>query len=447
MAVNGDISLEASLPSLSPKEVNNKVTVILGAQWGDEGKGKLVDLIATKADVVCRVQGGNNAGHTVVVGKQKFDFHLLPSGIINENCKAVIGNGVVINIPELLSEAKKNEGKGLTWWRKNLVISDRAHIVFSFHQQVDQILEEMKGNQKLGTTKKGIGPTYACKAGRMNLRISDLLGCEKIFAEKFHALAKFYQQQYPGLEINEKEQIDEYLGYKKELKPMVKDVVKFMHEYLHSSGKKSIVVEGANATMLDIDFGTYPFVTSSNCTVGGVCTGLGIPPSSIGNVIGIVKAYTSRVGSGPFPTEQLNDIGQNLQTIGFEFGVTTGRKRRCGWLDLVVVRYAHMINNFSSIAITKLDILDTFESVKIGVAYKRNGEVLSVFPASLEVLEDVEVEYITLPGWQSSTCECRNFSELPYQAKVYLKTIQDLLQVPVRWVGVGQARSEIIEIF
>uniref|UniRef100_H2YFX0 Adenylosuccinate synthetase n=1 Tax=Ciona savignyi TaxID=51511 RepID=H2YFX0_CIOSA len=422
-------------PKIRRVPVQNKVTVVLGTQWGDEGKGKVVDLLATEADIVCRVQGGNNAGHTVVVKDQIYDFHLLPSGIINKDCKAVIGNGVVIGFPP-----------GLTWWKENLIVSDRAHIVFSFHQQIDGLLEAMKGHGKLGTTKKGIGPTYSSKAGRMGLRVSDLVGSEAGFETKFRALAELYQQQFPDLQIDIEAQLELYKGYKAQLQPLVKDVVHYMNEEINSTEKKRILVEGANATMLDIDFGTYPYVTSSNCTVGGVCTGLGIPPNSVGDVVGIVKAYTTRVGSGPFPTEQQNSIGQTMQKVGHEFGVTTGRLRRCGWLDLMIVKYSHVLNNLTSIAVTKLDILDGFDEIKIGVAYKHNGKTLPLFPASLEILSEVEVDYVTMPGWSVPTSECRRYEDLPVNARNYINKIQEILQVPVKWIGVGQSRTAIIKL-
>lgn len=425
----------------------NKVTVVLGAQWGDEGKGKIVDLLATSCDIVCRVQGGNNAGHTVVVGDQEYDFHLLPSGIVNKSCKAVIGNGVVVNIPELLLEAMKNEKKGLTWWKDNLIISDRAHLVFDFHQELDAIFEARKGANKLGTTKKGIGPAYSCKASRMGLRICDLMGEPELFKTKLAALAKSYMDSFSELQINVEELFQKYMDYKQILKPMVRDVVWFMNSELEAADHKNILVEGANATMLDIDFGTYPFVTSSNCTVGGVCTGIGIAPSRIGEVIGIVKAYTTRVGTGPLPTEQLNDIGDTLQRVGHEFGVTTGRRRRCGWLDLVVIKYAHLINNFTCIALTKLDILDGLSELKIGIGYKYKGESIPLFPASLECFEDIEVEYLTLPGWNTSTSGCKEYKDLPAEAQRYVEAIRDFLEVPVKWVGVGQERSACIQVY
>jgi len=424
--------------------IRNKVKVVLGSQWGDEGKGKIVDLLATKADVVCRVQGGNNAGHTVVIGEKKYDFHLLPSGIISETCLNVIGNGVVVNLPELLKEAQKNEDKGLTWWKQNLVISDRAHLVFNFHQEIDAALENMKGGKKLGTTKKGIGPTYSTKCGRINLRVHDLMGDYEVFQNKLKSLIHVLSQQYPAVEFKYEELCEEYKQIREIIRPMVKDTVHLMYEQLHSTDHKEILIEGANANMLDIDFGTYPYVTSSNCSVGGLCTGLGVPPSSVGDVIAIVKAYTTRVGAGPFPSELTCEIGERLQTIGHEYGVTTGRKRRCGWLDLMVVKYAHVINNFKCIALTKLDILDDFETLKIAIGYKYNGQNLPLLPASLDVLSNVEVEYIEVPGWKSETSGIRSYRDLPENARNYIECIEKYMQVPVKYIGVGQARDDVI---
>ncbi|XP_061251519.1 adenylosuccinate synthetase isozyme 1 isoform X5 [Bos javanicus] len=343
----------------------SRVTVVLGAQWGDEGKGKVVDLLATDADVVSRCQGGNNAGHTVVVDGKEYDFHLLPSGIINPKAVSFIGNGVVVHLPGLFEEAEKNEKKGprgrarhqphavsagLKDWEKRLVISDRAHLVFDFHQAVDGLQEVQRQAQEgknIGTTRKGIGPAYSSKAARTGLRICDLLSDFDEFSSRFKNLARQHQSMFPSLEVDVEGQLKRLKGFAERIRPMVRDGVYFMYEALHGPPKK-ILVEGANAALLDIDFGTYPFVTSSNCTVGGVCTGLGIPPQNIGEVYGVVKAYTTRVGIGAFPTEQINEIGELLQSRGHEWGVTTGRKRRCGWLDLMILRYAHMVNGFTA---------------------------------------------------------------------------------------------------
>uniref|UniRef100_A0A669CYK0 Adenylosuccinate synthetase n=1 Tax=Oreochromis niloticus TaxID=8128 RepID=A0A669CYK0_ORENI len=429
-------SQEAPKTRIPRPTVGNKVTVVLGAQWGDEGKGKVVDLLAQDADMVCRCQGGNNAGHTVVVDSVEYDFHLLPSGIINPKVTAFIGNGVVIHLPGLFEEAEKNErkGKSLKDWEKRLIISDRAHIVFDFHQAVDGVQEQQRqeqAGQNLGTTKKGIGPVYSAKAARSGLRICDLLADFTQFSERSVLPTTLY--------INLK-------TFSCQIKPMVRDGVHYMYEALHGPPKK-ILVEGANAALLDIDFGTYPFVTSSNCTVGGVCTGLGMPPQNVGEVYGVVKAYTTRVGIGAFPSEQKNEIGELLQTRGKEVGVTTGRKRRCGWLDLVLIKYAHMINGFTALALTKLDILDVFTKIKVGIGYKVDNQTIPHFPANQEVLERVEVQYETLPGWDSDTSAARSFEELPENAQKYVRFIEEHVGVPVKWIGVGKSRESMIQLF
>uniref|UniRef100_A0A8C5AJH2 Adenylosuccinate synthetase n=1 Tax=Gadus morhua TaxID=8049 RepID=A0A8C5AJH2_GADMO len=395
--------------------IGNRVTVVLGAQWGDEGKGKVVDLIAQDANIVCRCQGGNNAGHTVVVDSVEYDFHLLPSGIINPKVTAFIGNGVVIHLPGLFEEAEKNalKGKGLKDWDKRLIISDRAHIVFDFHQAVDRVQEQLRKEQVGG---------------------------------KYKVLAQQYKSMYPTLEIDVEGELLRLKDYVQRVKPMVRDGVHFMYEALHGPPKK-ILVEGANAALLDIDFGTYPFVTSSNCTVGGVCTGLGMPPRNVGEVYGVVKAYTTRVGIGAFPSEQCNEIGELLQTRGKEVGVTTGRKRRCGWLDLVLIKYAHMINGFTALALTKLDILDVMDEIKVGVAYKVDNQSIPHFPANQEVLHRVEVQYETLPGWKSDTSAARTFEELPENAQNYVHYIEEHLRVPIKWIGVGKSRESMIQLF
>uniref|UniRef100_A0A3B3WNF7 Adenylosuccinate synthetase n=1 Tax=Poecilia mexicana TaxID=48701 RepID=A0A3B3WNF7_9TELE len=375
------------------------------------------------------LQGGNNAGHTVVVDGKEYDFHLLPSGIINTKGISLIGNGVVIHLPGLFEEGDKNEKKGLKGWEKRLIVSDRAHLVFDFHQVVDGLQETERQAQEgknIGTTKKGIGPAYSSKASRIGLRVCDLLVTQ-------HYRATFKASNFESC-------------YKKRLRPMVRDGVYYMYEALHGPPKK-ILVEGANAALLDIDFGTYPFVTSSNCTVGGVCTGLGIPPLNIGDVFGVSKAYTTRVGIGAFPTEQLNAVGELLQTRGHEVGVTTGRKRRCGWLDLVILRYAHMINGFTAIALTKLDILDVLDEIKVGVAYKLSGKRIPHFPANMDILHKVEVEYETFPGWKTDTSAARKWNDLPAKAQNYIRFIENHIGVPIKWVGVGKSRECMIQMF
>lgn len=436
--LNGEVT-----PVKKSRKDSNKVTVVLGAQWGDEGKGKVVDLLAVDSDIVCRCQGGNNAGHTVVVDGREFDFHLLPSGIINQKCTSVIGNGVVIHLPGLFEELKKNEAKGMSDWQRRLIISDRAHLVFDIHQQVDGLQEAEKGKNSLGTTKKGIGPTYSSKATRNGVRIGDLIGDFELFEEKFRTLTTNYTKIFPDIQVDTEAELQRYRKYAEEIKPLVKDTVSYLHSEI-LNGKK-VLVEGANAAMLDIDFGTYPYVTSSNCSIGGVCTGLGLPPKVIGSVLGVVKAYTTRVGDGPFPTELSDETGRLLQERGHEVGVTTKRVRRCGWLDLVVVRYTAMVNGYTSICLTKLDILDTLDSIKVGVGYKLNGKKIDYFPSSIKELSNVEVEYITLPGWNSSIEAARTWAELPENAKAYVLSIQNFLQIPVRYIGVGPGRDSIID--
>ncbi|GLG95520.1 Adenylosuccinate synthetase [Gryllus bimaculatus] len=442
-AVNGQAML--TRPKRARRESNCKVTVVLGAQWGDEGKGKVVDMLATDADIVCRCQGGNNAGHTVVVEDREYDFHLLPSGIINPKCKSIIGNGVVVHLPGLFEELEKNEKKGLTSWEDRLLISDRAHLVFDFHQQVDGLQEREKGEQSLGTTKKGIGPTYSSKATRNGIRIADLLGDFNLFSEKFKGLVAMYQRMFPELNVDVEGELKRYKEFSGKVRPFVVESVSFLHSALRL-GKK-VLVEGANAAMLDIDFGTYPYVTSSNCSIGGVCTGLGLPPCNIGEVIGVVKAYTTRVGDGPFPTELKDSIGDLLQSRGGEIGVTTKRKRRCGWLDARLLQYTAMVNGYSALCLTKLDILDTLPEIKIGVAYRKENKILNYFPASAAELSAVKVEYVTIPGWRTSIENIREYEKLPDNAKKYIEKIEELVEVPVKWVGVGKGRESIITLY
>lgn len=425
----------------------SKATVILGSQWGDEGKGKIVDLLAVEANAVCRFNGGNNAGHTVIANGVEYDFHILPTGIINESCLSLIGNGCVVHLPDMLKEIAKNEAKGLKNWHKRLVISERAHLVFDLHQEVDGLIEGQKGSGSLGTTKKGIGPTYASKATRNGIRLCDLVNDDfSIFEAKFRNLVQYNKNMYNSMsDINVEAELELYKSIREKIKCCVKDVTLILHEMFKDPSKK-ILIEGANATMLDIDFGTYPYVTSSSCSIGGVCTGLGIQPKNIGEVIGIVKAYTTRVGLGAFATELTNEIGEYLQRVGKEVGVTTGRKRRCGWLDLVVLKYSNMINGFTALAITKLDILDDLAELKVAVGYKYNGQKLDSYPADMKILEKVEVEYVTFEGWKTPIKDCKTFESLPENARKYVQFIQDFLQVPVKYIGVGKEREAIIVI-
>jgi len=358
----------------------------------------------------------------------------------------VIGNGVVIHLPGLFEEIKKNEEKGLTEWDKRLIISSRAHLVFDFHQEADGLEEHGRGSNLIGTTKKGIGPTYSCKAARNGIRVADLITDFSTFTEKLTNLAKLYSNRHPELQINLESELARYKDYSERIRPMVRDTVTYLHEEIVTN-KAMVVIEGANALMLDIDFGTYPMVTSSNCSVGGVCTGLGIPPKHIGDVYGVVKAYLTRVGSGCFPTEMDQELGDVIRQRGHEYGVTTGRPRRCGWLDIVMLQYANKINGFTAIALTKLDILDGQHMVKIAVAYKKNGKNIIDFPACQEEFASLEVEYLTMPGWESSTEHARQFSDLPYAAQNYVRKIEELLGVPVKWIGVGCERDAVITLF
>lgn len=421
--------------------------VVLGAQWGDEGKGKLVDLLCDDIEVCARCAGGNNAGHTIVVGKTKYDFHMLPSGLVNPKCQNILGSGVVVHIPSFFEELENLEKKGLDC-RNRLFVSSRAHLVFDFHQRTDKLKEaELSENKKsIGTTGKGIGPTYSTKASRSGIRVHHLVSDDPDawdeFKTRYYRLVDSRYKRYGEFEYDAEAELERYKKYREVLKPFVVDSVNFMHKAIKD--KKKILVEGANALMLDIDFGTYPYVTSSSTGIGGVLTGLGLPPTAIRNVYGVVKAYTTRVGEGPFPTEQLNEVGEKLQDIGAEFGVTTGRKRRCGWLDLVVMKYSTAINGYTSLNITKLDVLDTFKEIKVGVSYTYKGKKLESFPEDLNVLKNVEVDYVTLPGWEQDITGIKKYSDLPENAQKYLKLIEDFLEVPIEWVGTGPARESML---
>ena len=427
------------------------VNVVLGSQWGDEGKGKLVDLLVGHYDIVARCAGGNNAGHTIVVDGVKYDFHMLPSGLVNPNCQNLLGNGVVIHVPSFFKELENLEAKGLKNARERLFVSSRAHLVFDFHQRTDKLRElELAGHSKdgknIGTTGKGIGPTYSTKASRSGLRVHHLVndnpGAWESFVSKYMRLLETRKQRYGDFEYDYEEELARFKQYREQLKPFVVDSVVFMHNALRDN--KKILVEGANALMLDIDFGTYPYVTSSSTGIGGVCTGLGIPPRTIDEIYGVVKAYTTRVGEGPFPTEQLNEFGDKLQTIGAEYGVTTGRKRRCGWLDLVVLKYSTWINGYTSLNVTKLDVLDTFKTIPVGISYSINGKKLESFPEDLMTLGKVDVEYVNLPGWNQDITKITKYEDLPDNAKNYLKFIEDFVGVPVEWVGTGPGRESML---
>ncbi|KAG0759790.1 hypothetical protein G6F57_009050 [Rhizopus arrhizus] len=417
-----------------------QISVVLGSQWGDEGKGKLSDILCAEADICARCAGGNNAGHTIVVNGIKYDFHMLPSGLINPNCIALIGHGVVVHLPSFFEEKEKLEAKGLDC-EGRLLLSDRAHLVFDLHQKIDGLKEVELGRGSIGTTGKGIGPTYSSKASRSGIRVHHLFQFEE-FSARFRSMVENKRKRYGNFEYDVEGELERYKVLAERVKPYVVDTIPYLHEQIKAG--KRILVEGANALMLDIDYGTYPFVTSSSTAIGGVCTGLGVPPSKISKVVGVVKAYCTRVGGGPFPTEQLNEIGEHLQTVGFEIGVTTGRKRRCGWLDLVVVNYSNMINGYTSFNLTKLDILDQLPTIKVAVAYHLDGKKLTSFPADLDLLAKVEVEYVELPGWMTDISKCTKYEELPENAKKYISFIEQETGVPVEWIGVGAGREAMI---
>jgi adenylosuccinate synthase len=420
-----------------------QVIYIAGAQWGDEGKGKLVDILSEKYDIVARCAGGANAGHTIFAEhggeRKKFIFHLLPSGAIREDKICVIGHGTVLHLPTLFEEMNELRDRGITLDGR-LKISDRAHLIFDYHKSLDELQEKSKGDKKVGTTKRGIGPAYADKANRMGLRICDLLHFEN-FAEKLRANIKRYQELY-GIKMDIEREINIYRDAAEELQPFIINTMEYIHGAL--KGGKTLLIEGAQGTHLDLDIGTYPYVTSSNTTVGGACTGLGIPPSCISSVVGIVKAYTTRVGSGPFPTELGDMEGNMLREAGGEYGATTGRPRRCGWLDATVIKNSIAANGINSVNMTKLDVLSNFQNIKIGARYRLDGEIIGYIPACLEDFERVEVEYIDMPGWEGDISKVSKFKDLPKNAQNYIKQTEELIGAPINFIGVGQNREQII---
>jgi len=436
--------VRASKPSING--VNSKFCVVLGSQWGDEGKGKLVDILAKDFNICARFNGGANAGHTVVAGGKKYAFHLLPCGILYETCKNVVGNGVVIQLPTLFEELEQLDKNGVNY-KDRLFLSRRAHLVSNLHLLADASHETSRGASSIGTTKRGIGPAYSTKMQRIGIRVGDLVDWSS-FEDKYKAFAKDISKMY-GIEgFDQSKELDEFKKYREIImkRKMIIDSTSFMHEAIVNG--ESILAEGANAAMLDIDFGTYPYVTSSNTSIGGVITGLGIPPHVIETTLGVIKAYTTRVGGGPFPTECLNDeaqIGDHLQKVGQEVGATTGRKRRCGWLDLNVVKYAIRLNGFNSFNLTKLDVLDDVKELKIATHYEIDGKVYDgEFPSTMEELAKAKVQYIKMPGWQSNISKIREFKDLPKQAQDYVLKIEELIGVPITWVGVGPEREAVL---
>lgn len=417
--------------------------MVIGAQWGDEGKGKIVDYLAAKADVVVRSQGGNNAGHTVVSGGKAYPLRLMPSGILYPGTVCVVGTGVVIDPKSLIEEMEKLKAQGVNV--EHLQISTRAHVVFPYHVRLDEAEESRKGSRKIGTTKNGIGPCYADKINRIGIRICDLMDKE-VFAEKLKynveqknmLLEKLY-----GVEgFNYERMLTDYLGYADVIRPYVKDT-NYTVQKLVAEGK-NVLFEGAQATMLDCDNGTYPYVTSSHPIAGGACVGAGIGPHMMQNIFGVVKAYSTRVGEGPFPTELLDETGEYIRQTAHEFGTVTGRARRVGWLDTRAVRYAAALNSFDYLAITRLDILDEMKEIKVCVGYQMNGEELEEYPADLSLLQKVTPVYRTFPGWETKISDIRTYDELPENCRYYLEQISKLIGVPLGIISVGPSREQTI---
>lgn len=420
------------------------VTLVLGAQWGDEGKGKIVDILSKDADIVARYQGGANAGHTVVYNGQKFILHLIPSGILNSNSICVIGNGVVIDPFALLDEIKLLEKFNIKV-NNRLLISNKAHLILPYHKILDKVSEECTA-KSIGTTGRGIGPAYVDKYARCGIRVSEALHedilqsrLENNFLDKIKLIKQYY-----GKEFNEdyKKLIQDYIEALEKIKIFIADTTYFLNNSI-KQGKK-ILLEGAQGTLLDVDHGTYPFVTSSNPTSGGACTGLGIPPNSIKNIIGVAKAYTTRVGKGPFPTELKDQTGEVIRKSGYEFGSTTGRPRRCGWLDLVALKYAATINGMNSIALTKIDVLSNFNEIKICTKYKINGIETTEFPSDNFIFERVVPIYKTFHGWEKSLSGISSYDELPKETKEYIKFIEDFIEIPVKIISTSPDRADTI---
>ncbi len=419
--------------------------VVVGAQWGDEGKGKVIDFLSEQADVVVRHQGGNNAGHTVVVNDQEFKLHLVPSGILYPDTLCVIANGVVIDPKVLLEELAYLNNRGVD--TRRLRISSKAHVVMPYHAKLDAVNEDRRGDQKIGTTLRGIGPAYMDKAARVGIRIGDLLHPEefrerlaRVLEEKNHILSRAYGVEPLAFD----DLYTTFLDYGQALKPYVADTAIIINDAIDRGER--VLFEGAQGTMLDIDHGTYPFVTSSHPSAGGASIGAGVGPTKIDRVYGVAKAYTTRVGDGPFPTELTDAVGDDIRERGHEYGTTTGRARRVGWLDAVVLRHAVRINGLSGLAVTRLDVLDGLKELKIATAYEYEGRPLTEFPDSAWVFRDAQPVYETLPGWDESIGTIRRLEDLPTNAKNYLKRIEAVVGVPVVLVSVGRERSSTIPL-
>ncbi|GAB4212899.1 MAG: adenylosuccinate synthase [Synechococcales cyanobacterium] len=417
--------------------------VVVGAQWGDEGKGKITDLLSEKAHVVVRYQGGVNAGHTLVVNGSTFKLHLIPSGILYPSTQCIIASGTVIDPQVLIGEIEQLQAFGIP--TEHLFIADTAHVTLPYHRIIDQAEEDRRGPYRLGTTGRGIGPTYADKAERLGIRMIDLMDAETL-REKIAWSVTYknalLENVYSLPPLDPATIIQDYLGYADQLRPYVTDVSVLLDEAIQA--RKNILFEGAQGTLLDLDFGTYPYVTSSHPIGGGACIGAGVGPTCIDRVIGVAKAYTTRVGEGPFPTELTDEMGELLGERGAEFGTTTGRKRRCGWFDAVIGRYAVRINGLDCLAITKLDILDTLPEIKVCVAYDYQGKELHHFPSDARIFAQCTPIYTSLPGWQTSTEECRTVDDLPPAALTYLKYLAQLMDVPIAIISLGASRDQTI---
>ena len=421
-------------------------TCVIGLQWGDEGKGKIIDILAKDFDIIARYQGGGNAGHTLIIGDEKFIFHLIPSGILHQDKKCVIGNGIVFD-PKLFIEEIEGLAERNINVTGNLFVSDRAHVVFPYHKKLDLLQEKQKGNSMIGTTGRGIGPCYTDKISRDGIRVAELLDKERFkdklkrtVEEKNRTFVKLYDDE----PVSWEDIYEEYCGYADKIAPFVCDTVDLMARAIGDN--KSILFEGAQGALLDVDFGTYPFTTSSNTTSGGVSSGIGVSPKQINNIIGITKAYTTRVGSGPFPTEVEGEDGEHIRKKGGEFGSTTGRPRRCGWFDAVAIQHSVRISGVDSLIVTKLDVLDDQDTIKICTGYKYNEKLYKTFPADIDVLNNCEPVYEEVPGWNEDTSGMRSAESLPEKAKDYIKRVENIVGVKVKMVSVGPERSQIISI-
>lgn len=420
------------------------ITVVVGSQWGDEGKGKVVDLLSSKSDIVARYQGGANAGHTVVIDDKQFILHQIPSGILHPNTICVVGSGVVIDPVTLMHEIEMLKHEGIEV-KGRLLISHRAHLIMPYHKLIDQIKEEQDGAGKIGTTGRGIGPAYVDKYSRVGIRIVDLLDRDefkKKLLKNIEDKNRLLKHIYLSEELDPNKIIDEYVKFDRTMDEFITDISVFLNE--ETKAGKNILLEGAQGTLLDIDFGTYPYVTSSHPISGGACTGLGIGPSKIDKVLGVMKAYTTRVGFGPFPTEFDEAFGDHIRQLGAEFGATTGRPRRCGWLDIVIAKYAARINGIDRFAITKLDVLQTLEMIKICTYYRYKEKVIEHFPTENRVLLAAEPVYEELPGWRKPIQGCRSRKDLPGNARRYLDRIEELTDVPIEIISVGSERQNTI---